>query len=375
MTEETIVPAPAEVSLFYTEGSSDKEYHAQLKNPPGQADEWVVEFQYGRRGKALKSGSKTPSPVDFATAKAIYEELVAEKKKKGYTPDVSGAVFQDTVLGEQFSGCLPQLPTVVRDEAQIEAMLADPAWWVQEKHDGDNRQVRVLADASVQGINKRGLIVALPQDLADGIAAVPGPLLASGELIGTTLYLFDVQEVGGKDLRALPYSQRYVHLQSVVETARKAGADIQLVVAEQTSEGKRRLVEDIRGRAGEGVVFKRADAPFVEGKLSATSADQFKWKFTEDCTVRVKAISKSKRSVEMEIDGPDGPLALGSVSIPPNHDIPSKGDLVSVTYLHLFEGGSLFQPQYKGVRVDCDGPDDLDQFKIKDKQPARKARP
>lgn len=369
------VPAPEQVSLFFTEGSSDKEYHAQLRLAEGQSDTWIVEFQYGRRGKALKPGTKTAQPVDFATAKAVYDELVAEKKKKGYTPDVSGAVFQDTVQGEQFSGCLPQLPTVVRDEAQIEAMLDDPNWWIEEKHDGDNRQVRSLADGSVQGINKRGLVVALPQSLADGVAAVPGPFLASAELIGTTLHIFDIQELDGQDLRALPYRERYALRAQVVQTMRSAGADVEMVTAVTAASEKRALVEAIRGRAGEGVVFKRAAAAFEAGKQSATSADQFKWKFTEDCTVRVSKVSKSKRSVSVEIDGPDGVMDLGSVSIPPNQDIPAAGDLVSVTYLHLYEGGSLFQSTYKGVRTDCEGPDTLDQFKIKDKHPAKRAKP
>lgn len=374
MKNEIVSPAEARIALFMTEGSSDKEYHVHLRRASETDDAWVVDFQNGRRGKALRSGTKTLSPVSFEAAKKIYDSLVKEKMKGGYTPDVSGAVFQGTVQGEQFSGCLPQLPTVIRDADQIESMMKDSAWWVQEKHDGDNRQVRILADSSVEGINKRGLVVALPQELADAIACVPAPFLASGELVGSTLYLFDVQEVGGKDLRAKPYSERYVALENVVKQMRTLSDSVVLVTAVSSEEDKRRLVNEIGGRAGEGVVFKRADAPFVEGKLSTTNATQFKWKFTEDCTVRVKKISKSKRSVEMEIDGPEGVLPLGSVSIPVNYDIPNPGDLISVSYLHLFEGGSLFQPQYKGVRTDCEGPDTLDQFKIKAKAPAPKMR-
>ena len=375
MSASDSAPTPEQVSLFFTEGSSDKEYHVQLRQAPTAPDAWVVDFQNGRRGKALASGTKTAQPVGFAEAKKIYDKLVSEKTKKGYTPDVSGAVFQDTVQGEQFSGCLPQLPTVVRDEAQIEAMLDDPNWWIEEKHDGDNRQVRSLADGSVQGINKRGLVVALPQSLADGVAAVPGPFLASAEIIGTTLHVFDIQELDGKDLRGLSYRERYALRAKVVQNMRAAGADVEMVTAATTSAEKRALMEAIRDRAGEGVVFKRAAAVFEAGKQSATSADQFKWKFTEDCTVRVSKVSKSKRSISVEIDGPDGVMDLGSVTIPSNQDIPSAGDLVSVTYLHLYEGGSLFQSTYKGVRTDCEGPDALDQFKIKDKQPAKRAKP
>ena len=45
--------APEQVSLFFTEGSSDKEYHVQLRQAPTAPDAWVVDFQNGRRGKAL----------------------------------------------------------------------------------------------------------------------------------------------------------------------------------------------------------------------------------------------------------------------------------------------------------------------------------
>lgn len=352
-----------QASLYMTEGSSDKEYHAQLVEKDGG---WVVNFQYGRRGKALKSGTKTASPVAYVLAAKEYDKLIAEKTKKGYTPDISGEVFQDTVAGADFSGFLPQLPQTVRSPGDIEAMILDPAFFLQEKFDGDNRQVH-RAGTKVRGINKRGIVVALPMNLADQVAALPD-FLVSGEIIANKLYVFDLQEVDGVDLRARPYSKRVAEMEEFF-----AGlADIEVVYTARTVAEKRALIEDVLARAGEGVVFKRANSVFRTGKLSATESDHFKWKFTEDCTVRVKKVHATKRSMEVEIDHEDKAVSLGNVPIPVNRDIPSTGDLVSVTYLHLFEGGSLFQAQYKGVRTDCDGPDTMDMFKIKPKELARK---
>ena len=356
-------PTSQSVSLYLTEGSSDKEYHAQL-DPKDSG--WVVNFQYGRRGKALQSGTKTASPVDFAVAKKEYDKLVAEKTKKGYTPDVSGEVFQDTQAGENFSGFLPQLPQTVRSPGDIEAMILDPGFVLQEKFDGDNRQLR-RHDGLVSGINKRGIVVSLPMNLVDQTNGLPG-FLASGEIIANKLYVFDLQEVAYTDLRDKPYSTRVAEMEKLF-----AGlSDIVVVETARTVAEKRALIERVREKAGEGVVFKRAKSVFRSGKLSATESDHFKWKFTEDCTVRVKKAHATKRSVEMEIDDDGKPMALGSVTIPSNHQIPAPGDLVSVTYQHLFEGGALFQPQYKGVRTDCEGPDTLDMFKIKPKELARK---
>lgn len=359
MTEQT----PKSIALYMTDGSSDKEYHVHLQARGGG---WIVNFANGRRGRALKPGTKTTSPVSYEEADKIYSDLVKAKTKKGYTTDVSGEVFQDTVAGEQFSGLLPQLPQTVRDEQSIEQMLGDPEFVLQEKFDGDNRQIHVQ-EGVARGINKRGMIVPLPMNLVEQARAI-GNFLACSEIIGSKLYLFDLLERDGHDLRDLPYAKRLEALNGLAGR----GEDLHVVPTAFTPQDKQALVDRIRQQSGEGVVFKRVSAAFRRGKLSATQSDQFKWKFTEDCTVRVKKASKGKRSIEVEIDGTDGPLDLGKVTIPANYDIPSPGDLVSVVYLHLFEGGSLFQAQYKGVRTDCDGPDTLDMFKIKAKEPTRR---
>lgn len=69
------------ISLFYCEGSSDKEYHAQIVETSGGH---VVNFQYGRRGNALQSGTKTLVPVSLGAAQQVYDKLVREKTGKGY---------------------------------------------------------------------------------------------------------------------------------------------------------------------------------------------------------------------------------------------------------------------------------------------------
>jgi len=71
------------VSLYFNEGSSDKEYHAQLESHDGG---WTVNFQYGRRGSALRAESKTPQPLPYEEAKKIYDKVIREKLGKGYRP-------------------------------------------------------------------------------------------------------------------------------------------------------------------------------------------------------------------------------------------------------------------------------------------------
>ena len=75
------------ITLYYREGSSDKVYQASLE--PRDSG-YVVHFAYGRRGATLSTGTKTQVPVDYATAKDIYDKLVREKTAKGYTSGEDG---------------------------------------------------------------------------------------------------------------------------------------------------------------------------------------------------------------------------------------------------------------------------------------------
>jgi bifunctional non-homologous end joining protein LigD len=57
----------------------------------------------------------------------------------------------------------------------------------------------------------------------------------------------------------------------------------------------------------------------------------------------------ARRSVEVALGG----QSAGNVTIPPNHAIPSVGQVVEVRYLYVASaGGALYQPIYLGVRDD-----------------------
>jgi len=81
-------PQSERITLYYREGSSDKVYQASIE-PRGEL--FVVNFAFGRRGSTLNTGTKTQTPVDFDTAKHLYDKLVREKKAKGYTEGPDGA--------------------------------------------------------------------------------------------------------------------------------------------------------------------------------------------------------------------------------------------------------------------------------------------
>jgi predicted DNA-binding WGR domain protein len=80
-------------SLYYREGSSDKEYHISVE-PRGNL--WVVSIQYGRRGSKLQTGTKTNSPVSETVALEIFEKLKKEKQSKGYTEHCDSLPYEKT---------------------------------------------------------------------------------------------------------------------------------------------------------------------------------------------------------------------------------------------------------------------------------------
>ncbi|HKO52828.1 MAG TPA: WGR domain-containing protein [Polyangiaceae bacterium] len=74
--------------LGFREGNSDKVYEVDLVEVA--TAQYVVNFRYGRRGTALRDGTKTPLPISLERARSLFTALVAEKTNRGYQP-ISGA--------------------------------------------------------------------------------------------------------------------------------------------------------------------------------------------------------------------------------------------------------------------------------------------
>lgn len=340
-------------SLYFSDGKSDKVYHAQVL---ARDDGYVVNFQFGRRGSALQSGTKTAAPVTLAKATTIFDKLVLEKTGKGYSPDASGVAFQDTTHAGRVTGVLPQLLNPM-DEQQLDSCLRDDAWWAQHKLDGERRLLRRRADGVI-GINRLGLQVPLPEPLVAAALSLtrdrqPVDFVLDGELIGHKLYVFDLLELDGTPVSGEPARGRLARLQGLMSSLPLLHGDALALVTTATDEaGKRALLQALRAHEQEGIVFKRADAPYTHGRPSS-GGHQLKYKFVESATLQVTGVQDAKRSVALQgFDAGGAAVPLGRVTIPANADIPSPGTIVEVRYLYAYPGGSLFQPVYLGERTD-----------------------
>ena len=332
------------ITLYYRQGSSDKIYQTAIEQAGGG---YVVTFAYGRRGSTLNTGTKTQTPIDYATAKSIYEKLIQEKTAKGYTPGESGTPYQQSE--KQTSGILPQLLNTAGEE-ELETLIADPSYWMQEKHDGRRLLIQKQGD-QITGINKLGLTVGMPDTILTSAANCTLDFILDGEAVGDTLHVFDVLLVGDEEIGGLRYTERYLRLMNLLASFQHR--HIQLVKTHFTAAQKQKAFDQLKAGNREGVVFKHTDAPYIAGRPNS-GGPQRKLKFHASASFIVGKIN-AKRSVTLLLDRHGMRVHTGNVTIPPNHEIPQPGSVVECRYLYAFkESGCIYQPVYLGVRDDIE---------------------
>ena len=335
------------ITLYFRQGSSDKIYQAGIEAKDGG---YVVQFAYGRRGTTLATGTKTQAPVAHDEAKRLYDKLVAEKTAKGYTPGADGTPYQGTDKASAATGIHCQLLNPI-DENEVQRLIADPAWWIQEKHDGRRLLIR-KQDGSITGINRLGLTVALPQPMAEDAAQCPIDFILDGEAIGDTLHAFDALRIGDDEIGGLCYTERHLRLMNLLASFQHRA--FRLVETAFSPALKAGLLAQLKGRNAEGVVFKHTDAPYIAGR-PASGGQQLKYKFCETASFIVGKIN-AKRSISLLLFDGEKIKPAGNVTIPPNHALPAGGQVVECRYLYAFrESGCIYQPVYLGVRDDIPG--------------------
>jgi bifunctional non-homologous end joining protein LigD len=355
-----ILETKESIFLHYRDARSDKVYQIQLDRAEGG---YVVNFQFGRRGASLQSGTKTAQPVPIEKARKVYEGLIAEKKGKGYTEAETGTPYEGTPQAGKQSGLLPQLLNPI-DEREANRMIAELDFIMQEKKDGRRLLVR-KAGAKVEGVNRKGQFVALPAEVANAVQLFDCDVVLDGESVGDIYWVFDLLELRGEDLRTMSTSSRLIALNHLLHTA-KDNMALHLVPTAWVPEDKRKLFEQLKSAKAEGMVFKHIDAGYVPGRPNS-GGTHLKFKLTASCTCRVMGRNEGKRSVSVAVHQHpgDGFVDVGNVTIPPNFPVPQPGDLAEIRYLYAFPGGSLYQPVYLGLRTDVDCADSVKSLKFR----------
>ena len=345
----TEVPEVEEsINLHCRNERSDKDYGVSLVSV---ADGWLVNITYGRHGGAQNQGSKTRNgAVSFLAAKKIYDKVVAGQLSEGYRVVGNQAPAYAAAAGiKEHSGINCQLLNAV-DEDEAVRLNSDPAWFCQEKHDG-NRMLVVKNDNGVRAVNRKGLFVGFPESIRAAADSLPGKFVIDGEAVGEQLRAFDILEQDGVNLRPIGAKDR---LRSLAMLLRGLDSDaIVFVETALSTHEKTRLYEDTMARGREGVVYKLKDAPYEPGRPNSDGS-QRKRKFYETCSV-VVGRHNDKSSIGMKILHDENWVSVGNCTIPERQPMPAVGQVIEVRYLYAYEQtNALAQPTYLGVRTDID---------------------
>jgi len=335
------------ITLYYREGSSNKVYQCAIE--PAGDGLFSVTFAYGRHGSTLNTGTKTNAPVSYDDARRIFGKLVREKMAKGYTPGADGTPYVGSSSDKQPSGYLPQLLNPI-DEAEVQRLLRDKVHVAQEKFDGRRLLLR-KEGVAIDGINKKGLLVGLPEPVFQAFRLIPGDCVLDGESIGDVFHAFDILNHNRHDIRSWIFRDRQTVLINLLASIQQRV--IRFTETAYTAEQKLRLHATLQATGREGIVFKRLDAPYTHGRPNS-GGPQLKHKFYATLSAVVSKVN-AKRSVEIRLLGKDGWQVAGNVTVPPNHRIPVIGRVIEVRYLYAFpDSGIVYQPVYLGERDDVE---------------------
>lgn len=341
-------------NLYYREGGSDKVYRAAIEQ---EGSGYVVNFEYGRRGNTLITGTKTNSPVPYNKALTIFGKLVSEKMGKGYKEVNNGRVttIANPITARE-TGAKPMLLNEI-DEENVEKYINDPDWCAQEKYDGVRRML-IKKESDVVGTNRKGLTIAISKEIIQQLqnASSVQNCILDGEAIGDSVIIFDYP------IPEMSFKSRYEILK---DDFRFDGEILKLAPVAWTTQEKKDLLKRLKEDNAEGIVFKNIHSEYVPGRPNS-GGDHLKFKFVATATCVVTSISSVKRSISLGVYDGNTLVEIGNTTVYPNQTIPAIGAFVEVQYLYYFNGGSIFQPVLLGERDDMNKEDcTLKQLKYK----------
>jgi bifunctional non-homologous end joining protein LigD len=297
--------------------------------------------------RPCKVAPKPPRRFPTAKPKRFTTAWYKVRPEKGYTPGEDGVPFQATPKEARNTGIAPQLLNAI-DSKELAVFMLNKRYVLQEKFDGRRTLIRLL-NGAVVGINRTGLVVALPETVAQAVAkAENSSFIVDGELLGDTFVVFDLLELDGEDTRKFAYRMRLGLLQGLRNLY---SPQIRLAETAFTSEEKRKLHQRLFAEGREGVVVKDLDAHYVPGR-PASGGSHLKFKFYETASFVVGNIN-NQRSVGICLYRGSQLVPAGNVTIPPNAEVPHSGEVVEARYLYAFqESGVVYQPVFLHKRDD-----------------------
>ena len=337
------------ITLYYKDSRSDKFYTIGVV---GEGEDFSVPFTHGRRGTSGQCGFKNSKPLSYEKAKKIYDKVVKEKLAKGYKPG-EGMDIHEGITTKIDTGIYPQLLNII-EESEVEKYLNNDLYGAQEKKDG-RRKFLKCNKGIVTSINRKGQEVGYPAVFKEACLSLEDNIedfILDGEEVGEILYVFDIIRINGADLHNLPYEDRYKNLEYMMSCNNDNSLKI-VPLAVSTVE-KKALYKKLKKEGKEGIVFKNLSSLYIPGRPNS-AGDQLKFKFYSAASCIVIKVN-DKRSIALGLYSKDELINVGNCTIPANFKMEeiSRDDIVEIRYLYAYEGGSLYQPVYLGLRDDIE---------------------
>lgn len=244
----------------------------------------------------------------------------------------------------------PELLTHLKGYTDAGRYVIDPTYAMERKRDGKHLLIVRTLDGGSNVFNKHGEPTSAPDKL---IRSIPPGVTLDGELEGSHWFrVFDILSLPGLALYTHPYSERAMLRAQLIKLISFHGAPLTSVET-YYGEAKETMLMNAVEQRWEGVVFKKLDAAYCEGRAGQHVA----LKFVKTCTVRVRAVEPTRAKIEMYFaDWPgwrdvcDGVSLLGKPPV-------KVGDYLEVEYLYASHHDRLVQPVMKGIRDDANDSD------------------
>ena len=217
-------------------------------------------------------------------------------------------------------------PQLLTDCENPEPLFYSPLFCAEEKLDGDFRRV-IKSGNEVTGFTREGNPVALSEETVALAMLSPFDFVIDGEAMPKGRFVaFDICGLMGAPV----LSENSARRDMLCDVWK--GEVVRRVIGEQA---KRELCEQVKEMGGEGIVFKRVDAPYIEGRTPYCQ----RWKNYQQEVFEVSAVNIAKCSIEVSRHG----KSYGGVPVQSPARLPKVGDKILVRYDRVTEKGKLLR--------------------------------
>lgn len=235
--------------------------------------------------------------------------------------------------------------------SEIEALIADPRWVMEQKMDGVRVMAHITPGKPVEFIGRNGKPVKFAAaakwfpKLVKHLPVPDYPVIVDGELMieDGEYRVFDLVQPGREDT---PYALRRIDLHTLVSENQM----VRFVEIAFSEKEKRDLLARVQNGGGEGVMLKDVTATYQSRRVQTG----LKFKFVKSADVVVTKwekpdVNHGTASFGVYVDGVL--TEVGACSLIGKEAV-EVGDVIEVNYLYVGDGGRIYQPRMMRRRTD-----------------------